>query len=54
MSWVNETIDDKRIIEEKSITYLCTWIDAYYAVHRDMKSHTGGAISTGHGMLNEK
>jgi hypothetical protein len=26
-----------------------TWIDASYAVHPDMKSHTGGAVSFGTG-----
>jgi hypothetical protein len=28
-----------------------TWIDAAYAVHQDMKSHTGGAISFGRGAI---
>jgi len=29
-----------------------TWVDASYAVHPDMRSHTGGAISFGVGTLN--
>jgi len=31
-----------------------TWVDASYAVHGDMKSHTGGAISFGRGALISK
>ena len=27
------------------------WVDASYAVHTDMKSHTGGAMSMGQGMI---
>ncbi len=29
-----------------------TWVDASYAVHPDMRSHTGEAISFGVGALN--
>jgi len=31
-----------------------TWMDAAYAVHHDMKSHTGGVMSFGTGVLNAK
>lgn len=31
-----------------------TWVDASYAVHRDMKSHTGGAVSFGRGVIMSK
>ena len=30
------------------------WVDAEYAVHPDMKSHTGGSLSLGHGTLSNK
>ena len=30
-----------------------TWIDEAYAVHSNMRSHTGGGISMGHGVLYE-
>ena len=33
---------------------LFTWIDAAYAVHNDMKSQTGGAISLGKGTITNK
>jgi hypothetical protein len=31
-----------------------TWVDTAYAVHDDMKSHTGGIMSFGLGVLNVK
>ena len=31
--------------------YLQTWIDASYAIHRDMRGHTGGIISMGKGAV---
>ena len=34
-----------------STGYLQTWIDASYATHRDMRGHTGGIISMGHGTV---
>ena len=30
---------------------MCTWVDVSYRVHSDCKSHTGGAISWGWGVL---
>ena len=51
LSWVRETINDKRIIETKSLTYLYIWIDAAYTIHSNMKIHTGGSISMGYGVL---
>ena len=29
-----------------------SWVDASYAVHPDMKGHTGGVTSFGHGLTN--
>ena len=54
LSWVKETIDDKITIGAESLTDVYTWIDADYAVHSDMRSHTGEAIPMVHGVLNEK
>ena len=34
-----------------SLTKIDTWVDAAYAVHEDMKSHTGGAVSMGRGAI---
>ena len=33
---------------------ICTWIDAAYAVHNNMRSRTGGEISMGIGVLHFK
>ena len=44
------------ILKEKSsfgatnINEIFTWVDASYAVHYDMRSHTGGAMSMGLGV----
>ena len=37
----------RRIIGANGLSCLQTWIDAFYAVHRDMRGHTGGIISMG-------
>ena len=47
-------MDDSLIIGADSMQKMCTWVDASYAVHPDMKSHTGGVISFGRGALFSK
>ena len=37
-----------------SMHIMKTWVDASYAVHPDMRSHTGGCISFGKGMIISK
>ena len=37
-----------------NLTELFTWVDASYAVHNDMKSHNGGVMSFGRGVINTK
>ena len=44
-------MDDEYIVGADSLSRYRTWVDALYAVHLDCKSHTGGAISLGHGTL---
>ena len=39
------------IIGTNGMDYMQTWIDASYAVHRDMRGHTGGVISMGKGTV---
>ena len=51
MQWVNQTIDDIRVIGANDLSELFTWVDAAYAVHENMRSHTGGAMSFGWGLL---
>ena len=42
------------MIAADSLTELHTWVDASYAVHNDMKSHTGGAMSLSRGVFSTK
>ena len=54
LSWLKETTDDKIIIGAQIPTDVYAWIVAAYAVHGQMVSLTGGAISMGHGVFHEK
>ena len=36
------------------MTSLFTWVDAAYAVHHNMRSHTGGTMSLGWGTIHNK
>ena len=56
LAWLKGSIDDIRYFGMKNtneINMKC-WVDAAYAVHPDMKSHTGGSLSLGHGTLSNK
>jgi hypothetical protein len=54
LQYLNGTIDDVLIIWADKLTTIKTWADASYAIHEDMKSHTGGTISFGRGALLSK
>ena len=49
LRFLNCTIRDERIIGIDDITKLHTYIDASYAVHNNMRSHTGGLMTLGVG-----
>ena len=51
LSYLNGTKTMHRIIGTNGMNYLQTWIDASYAVHRDMRGHTGGVMSMGKGAI---
>ena len=51
LTFVKNTIKDKITIGAKILTDLYTWIDAAYAVHNNMRGHSGGAISMGYGIM---
>lgn len=38
-------VDLVQVIGAKSFSVLTAWVDAAYAVHKDMRSHTGGLWS---------
>lgn len=51
LKFAKQTVLEKRIIGAASLDELYTWIDAAYAIHPDMRSHTGGMMSFGRGAL---
>jgi hypothetical protein len=55
LQFLNQTIDDVRIIAAADLCKLYTWVDAScYAIHHDMRGHTGGAMSFGTGIIHGK
>ena len=54
LNYLQGTTDLPRIIGANNLHMMKTWMDAAYAVHHDMKSHTGGVMSFGTGVLNAK
>ena len=52
LNFLQCTKDDERIMSRTTLKTLFTWVDASYGVHPDMRSHTGGTMSLGHGVLN--
>jgi hypothetical protein len=51
LEFVKKTLHDPYILGADNLTQVRTWVDASFAVHPDMKSHTGGMISYGRGGL---
>ena len=49
LQYLNGTKDLFLTLGADSLCRLKTWVDAAYAVHADLKSHTGGAVSMGRG-----
>ena len=54
LQFLNKTIDDIRVLSADNLGDMFTWIDASYAVHPNMRSHTGGTISMGRGVVHAK
>jgi hypothetical protein len=49
LEYLRGTLDEFLTLGADDIRKMKTWVDASYAVHQDMKSHTGGVISFGRG-----
>jgi hypothetical protein len=49
LEYIKGSIDLEYTLGADSMSHLRTWVDASYAVHPDMKSHTGGVMSLGIG-----
>ena len=54
MKFLNGTLSDKRIIGADNLSSIYTWVDASYAVHPNMRSHTGGCMSFGTGTIHAR
>ena len=51
LCYLYSTIELPLTISIDNVSITKTWVDASYACHPDMRSHTGGAISMGKGVL---
>ena len=54
LQYLNQTIEDVRVIGCEDMDNLYTWIDAAYGVWTNMRSQTGGCMSLGLGMIHCK
>ena len=54
LQYLKDTIDLKLILSADNIEAMHAWVDALYAVHHDMRSHTQGCISMGRGMVHSQ
>ena len=49
IGFILRTIDEILVIGATSLTELMSYVDSAYAVHENMRSHTGGLVSFGIG-----
>ena len=54
LTYLSCTKHERRFIGINNISIMNTYIDASYAVHPNMRGHTGGAISFGHDAVHSK
>lgn len=54
MQYLHHTIHKCAIIGANCLTVMKMWVDAAYGIHHNMKSHTGGAMSLGQGVIMAK
>jgi len=54
LCFLNGTIDDVRVLGADELDSLLTFVDAAYAVHPNMRGHTGGVMSMGTGVVHAK
>jgi len=48
---LHSMIHEFLVIGADSLSIIQTCVDAAYGIHDDMKSHTGGTLSMGHGTI---
>ena len=54
LDFIKSSLDNKRIIGATSLDKLITWVDASFATHINKRSHTGGTMSFGVGVIHTK
>ena len=54
LRYLGSTIELTATLGADGLTKMYTWVDAAYATHDDMKSHTGGCVSLGRGVFMPK
>ncbi|GFH61250.1 hypothetical protein CTEN210_17726 [Chaetoceros tenuissimus] len=54
MCFIKQTIEDVRIIGADSLIDMLTMVDSAHAVHENMRGHTGGLITFGTGVVDQK
>ena len=54
LSYLQCTIDMPRIIGANGFEILQPYVEASYATHNDMRGHTGGLMTLGHGIVHDK
>ena len=54
MSWIKRTVEDRRIIGADDLLHMLTMTSSAHAVHEDTKGHTGGIITFGTGVIDQK
>ena len=54
LQYLQSTIDMPLTLSIDNMSIIKTWVDASYAIHNDMRSHTGGTIMMGKGALYAK
>ena len=47
LNYLKATKNNKRIMGSEDLLKLETWVDAFHAVHEDMRGHTGGCMPCG-------
>ena len=54
LQFLKQTIKNKRVVGAYNLSQLFLWVDSAYAVHPDLKIHTGGGISFLYGLVHCK
>ena len=54
LHYLHDTIEIPRIIRVNGMDMLLTYIDVSYAIHSDVKRHTGDLMALGKGVIQGK